>query len=73
VFGCIHAPKEGRPVAIVVHSVTGEGLERVARNAVRAGIGWLILDHRVDYVEPLRAGRPDLPIAAVAGPTSGRS
>src|SRR5687768_14045138 len=37
-FKAIHAPAEERPRAIVVETVTGEGLERVARNAVRAGV-----------------------------------
>jgi len=37
---CVHAPGERRPAAIVVETVVGEGLERVARNAVKAGIGW---------------------------------
>jgi ribose transport system substrate-binding protein len=64
-FTRIHAPEGERPTAIVVHSVTGEGLERVARNAVGAGIGWILLNRRVGYVAELRELRPDLPIAAV--------
>lgn len=62
----IHASRESRPAAIIVHSATGEGLERVARNAVKAGIGWIILNRRVDYVDELRSARPELPIARVS-------
>jgi ABC-type sugar transport system substrate-binding protein len=65
-FERIHAPEGERPAAIVVHSVTGEGLERVARNAVTAGIGWILLNRRVGYLAALRQVRPDLPIAAVS-------
>jgi ABC-type sugar transport system substrate-binding protein len=65
-FRFVHAPAEARPAAIVVETVTGEGLERVARNAVRAGIGWILVNRSVAYVDPLRAERPDLPIANVA-------
>ncbi len=65
VFKHVHAPEGERPLAVVVQSVTGEGLARVARNAVAAGIGWVILNRRVDYVEALRRQRPDLPIGCV--------
>jgi ribose transport system substrate-binding protein len=64
-FKHIHAPEGERPVAIVVEPATGEGLERVARNAVRAGIGWILLNTRVGYVDELRAAHPGLPLAMV--------
>jgi ribose transport system substrate-binding protein len=64
-FKYVHAPEGERPAALVVHSITGEGFERVARNAVKAGIGWIVLNRRVPYVHELRSQRPDLPIAAV--------
>jgi ABC-type sugar transport system substrate-binding protein len=65
-FRFVHAPEGERPAAIVVETVTGEGLERVARNAVRAGIGWMLVNGYVRYVEGLRQERPDLPIGNVA-------
>ncbi len=65
-FRSIHAPESERPVAIVVKTVTGEGLERVARNAVQAGIGWMLLGRKVPYIEALRRQRPDLPIGTVS-------
>ncbi len=64
-FRHIHAPEGGRPVAIVVEAAAGDGLERVARNAVGAGIGWILLNTRVAYVEGLRAAHPGLAIAMV--------
>ena len=64
-FREIHAPEGERPAAIVAETVTGEGLERVARNAVRAGIGWVLINRGVGYLESLRAERPQLPIANV--------
>jgi ABC-type sugar transport system substrate-binding protein len=64
-FKHIHAPEAERPAAIVVESTTAEGLERVARNAVRAGIGWILVNTRVAYVDALRAEHPGLPIALV--------
>jgi ribose transport system substrate-binding protein len=65
-FRFVHAPEGERPVAIVVETVTGEGLERVARNAVRAGIGWVLVNGAGRYIDALRQERPDLPIGNVA-------
>ena len=65
-FRFVHAPEGERPAAIVVETVTGEGLERVARNAVRAGIGWMLVNGSGRYIDGLRQERPDLPIGNVA-------
>ena len=65
-FRFVHAPEGERPAAIVVETVTGEGLERVARNAVRSGIGWMLVNGYVRYIDGLRQERPDLPIGNVA-------
>lgn len=62
-FKHIHAPEAERPAAIVVETTTAEGLERVARNAVKAGIGWILVNARVSYVDELRQAHPELPIA----------
>jgi ABC-type sugar transport system substrate-binding protein len=62
-FRHIHAAEAERPAAIVVEAATGEGLARVARNAVGAGIGWILVNTRVTYVDELRAAHPDLLIA----------
>jgi ABC-type sugar transport system substrate-binding protein len=57
-FKHIHAPEAERPAAILVEPATAEGLERVARNAVAAGIGWIVMAARVGYVDALRAEHP---------------
>ena len=36
-FRLIHAPELERPVAVLLHTRVPDGLERVARNAARAG------------------------------------
>jgi ABC-type sugar transport system substrate-binding protein len=64
-FKFVHAAEEDRPAAIVVETVTGEGLERVARNAVKAGVGWVLLNRSVDYLAELRQQRSDLCISMV--------
>jgi ABC-type sugar transport system substrate-binding protein len=64
-FKHIHAPEGERPAAVVVEAATAEGLERVARNAVKAGIGWVLVNTRVAYVDALRAEHPELAIAMV--------
>jgi ribose transport system substrate-binding protein len=66
-FKFIHAPADERPLAIMVETVVGEGLERVARNATRAGISWILLNRRVSYLDALRKEHPQLAIAAVSG------
>ena len=57
-FRHVHAPEGERPAAIVVETVTGEGLERVARNAVAAGIGWVLLNRQVPLRRGAAPGRP---------------
>jgi ABC-type sugar transport system substrate-binding protein len=64
-FKLIHRPREARPRAIVVETVVGEGLERVARAAGEAGVGWVLINRRVPYIDALRRKHPDLPIASV--------
>jgi ABC-type sugar transport system substrate-binding protein len=64
-FRHIHKAPAERPAAIVLEPATGEGLERVARNAVKAGIGWVLLNAEVAYLDELRAAHPELPIAIV--------
>lgn len=42
-YQVVHVPADRRPSAVIVHTVAGEGLERLARTAVRLGIGWILL------------------------------
>lgn len=62
-FKHIHAPEDRRPAAIIAETVAGDGLERVARNAARAGIGWVLLNGNVGYLDALRVEFPALPIS----------
>ena len=64
-FRHIHAVEGERPLAIVVEAAAGDGLERVARNAVAAGIGWVLVNTRATYIDGMRAAHPGLAIAMV--------
>jgi ABC-type sugar transport system substrate-binding protein len=46
--------QSARPDAVIVEPVNNQGLPRVAEAAVAAGIGWVVSNARVDYLEPLR-------------------
>ena len=64
-YALIHGAPESRPAAIVVETVAGEGLERVARKAAATGIGWVLINRSVPYLEQLRAQYPQLALASV--------
>ena len=64
-FGFVHAPEGERPAALLVHTRVPDGLERVARNAARAGVGWFLLNRTAPYLDGLRAEHPELAVAAV--------
>jgi ribose transport system substrate-binding protein len=66
-FRFVHAPEAERPAAIVVETVTGEGLERVARNAIRAGVAWVLVNRKVAYLDALRQERADLATFMISG------
>src|SRR5262245_27532627 len=63
-FRHIHASE--RPFALIVEPVVDEGMERVARNAVDAGIGWIVLNRRAPYLPDLVAKRRQLPVGSVS-------
>jgi ABC-type sugar transport system substrate-binding protein len=64
-FRVIHAPVEERPLALIVQTRVPDGLERVARNAIAAGIGWVLLNRTAGYLEALRAEHPGLVVTCV--------
>ena len=64
-FRHIHAPEDERPFAFVVQTRVPDGLERVARNAAAAGIGWVLLNRTAPYLEALRQEYPRLAVSAV--------
>ncbi len=65
-FQMVHAPADERPLALLVHTRVPDGLERVARNAAAAGIGWILLNRTSPYIEALRREYPRVAISAVA-------
>lgn len=64
-FRFIHAQESARPTAIIVQTVAGDGLPKVARDAAKAGIGWVLLNRDADYTNDLREEHRQLPIAMV--------
>lgn len=64
-FRFVHAPEAERPAAFLLHTRVADGLERVARNAARAGIGWFLLNRTAAYLPPLRREHPGLALACV--------
>src|SRR5271167_3238825 len=50
----VQAPAEARPDAIMFEPAGGTAFPQVARAAAAAGIGWVVLNHEVDYVLELR-------------------
>ena len=50
----VQAPPESRPDAIILEPVSETGLPSVAEAAVSSGIGWVVSNARVDYLEGLR-------------------
>ncbi len=62
----IHAPEAERPMALVVEAVNRDGMERLARNALKAGIAWVVQQGATNYLGTLRAEHPGAAVAAVA-------
>jgi ABC-type sugar transport system substrate-binding protein len=50
----VQSPKELRPDAIIFEPVGGTALPQVARAAVSAGMGWVVLNRDASYIEELR-------------------
>jgi ABC-type sugar transport system substrate-binding protein len=64
-FKAIHAPEGDRPAAIIVEPCVGEAFGRVARNAVRAGVGWFLVNLRAGYIDELRSAYPEAAVTMV--------
>jgi len=71
IYPFVHAPEKLRPAAIIAQPVAGDGLARVAADAVKAGIGWVLLNRDLPYIDALRAESPRLPIAIVTTDQTG--
>jgi ribose transport system substrate-binding protein len=54
ILKAVQSPPEMRPAGIVLEPVGGTALPQVARAAVSAGIGWVVLNRDANYIEELR-------------------
>jgi ribose transport system substrate-binding protein len=54
ILKAVQAPKELRPDAVIFEPVGGTALPQVAKAAVSAGIGWVILNRDATYIDELR-------------------
>jgi ABC-type sugar transport system substrate-binding protein len=65
VFTFVHAAQEERPSAIIVESVARAGMERLTRNALERGIGWVLLNETAPYFAELKERHPGLLLSSV--------
>jgi len=65
IYSCIHGEAAERTCAIVVMPARDNGLNRVAHDAVRAGLAWICLHRQMDSLTDLRRDFPDIPISTV--------
>jgi len=54
ILKAVQASEESRPDAVVFEPAGGTALPQVARAAVGAGIGWVVLNREADYLTELR-------------------
>lgn len=64
-YGFVHAPEGERPAAIVVEAVAEAGIPRIARNAARAGVGWVMLNGMVGDLDDLSREYPGIVVSSV--------
>src|SRR5947207_8946339 len=64
VLEIVQSRNEPRPDAILFEPLTATALARAGEAAVDAGIGWVVLNCDVEYLEPLRS-RGSAPVFAV--------
>ena len=65
VYRCVQGEAAARTCAIIAMPVIDNSLNRVAVDAVRAGLGWICLHREMDGLENLRREFPAVPISAV--------
>jgi ribose transport system substrate-binding protein len=65
ILKAVQAAPESRPDAIVFEPAGGTALPQVARAAINAGIGWVVLNREADYLTELRRSSR-LPIFAIS-------
>lgn len=65
IYACLQGEAVRKICAIIAMPVTDNSLNRVATDAVRAGLGWICLHRNMDCLEDLRGQVPSLPISTV--------
>ena len=66
IYECLHRPPDERPVALISIPGRVNALNRLAREVVQAGMGWVCLNRRMDNLQTLRDEFPDVPISFVS-------
>jgi ABC-type sugar transport system substrate-binding protein len=61
----IHGRARGRVLALLIHPVLDDMHEAAAREAARAGMGWVMLNREAGYLDALRVEHPTLPFFSV--------
>lgn len=56
----VYAPEAERPAALIVEAISRDGMERLARNAIKAGVAWVVQQWKTGYVERLQAESPGM-------------
>jgi ABC-type sugar transport system substrate-binding protein len=62
---CLRVDDRERPDALVIETVSGDGLPGLAEKVVTRGVGWVLVNRRVDYVKQLRTAHPAVPVFCV--------
>lgn len=65
IYACLQGEAIRRTCAIIAMPVTDNSLNRVAGDAVRAGLGWICLHRKMDCLDDLRSQFPSVPISTV--------
>ena len=55
-----------RPDAIIFEPAGGTAFPQVGRAAAAAGMGWVVLNHEVDYIPQLRKAYPGVPVFSIS-------
>lgn len=62
----ISAPEASRPLAVVAETAGSVGFERVARTALEAKVGWILVSDSPRYLDALHREFPDRLVAAAS-------
>jgi ABC-type sugar transport system substrate-binding protein len=65
ILSVVRNPARGGTLALLVHPVFDGVHDDLAREAARAGLGWVLLNREAEYVGDLRRAYPRLPIFTV--------